>query len=44
VWLNERYLRRLPGVTNVSVNFATRRAQVAWDESKVTLSAIVSAV
>jgi len=44
VWLNERYLRRLPGVTRVSVNFATRRAQVAWDEREVTLGRIIAAV
>ncbi len=44
VWLNERYLRRLPGVTGVSVNYATRRAQIAWDDRLVTLSRIIAAV
>ncbi len=44
VWLNERYLRRMPGVTRVSVNYATRRAQVAWDERVVTLGRIIAAV
>ena len=44
VWLNERYLRRLPGVTGVSVNYATRRAQVAWDERIVKLGQIIAAV
>ena len=44
VWLNERYLRRLPGVICVSVNYATRRARVSWDERAVTLSRIIAAV
>ena len=44
VWLNERYLRELPGVKSVSINYATRRAQVVWDEREVRLGAIISAV
>jgi len=44
MWLNERFLRRLPGVTSVSVNYATRRMQVAWDAKRVALSAIIEAV
>lgn len=43
-WLNERYLRGLPGVTAVSVNYATRRAQVRWDDRVATLGGIIGAV
>ena len=38
VWLNETYLRRQPGVVDVSVNFATRRARVRWDQRQARLS------
>lgn len=44
VWLNERFLRDLPGVTAISINYATRRAQVTWDERRVKLGGIISAV
>src|SRR5437773_2639408 len=30
VWLSESYVRRIPGVVGFSVNFATRRARLAW--------------
>jgi hypothetical protein len=30
VWLNEQVIGRLPGVAGVSINYATRRAQVRW--------------
>ena len=43
-WLNERYLRGLPGVASVSVNYATRRAQVRWDDRLATLGGIIGAV
>jgi P-type Cu2+ transporter len=44
VWLNERQLRRLPGVTDVRVNYATRRAQVGWDAAHLRLSDILKAI
>jgi len=44
VWLNERCLRRVPGVTGVSVNYTTRRAQVAWDDREASLGKIIDAV
>ena len=44
VWLNERYLRRLPGVMAVSINYTTRRAQVIWDAREVRLGQIIEAV
>ncbi|HEX6829184.1 MAG TPA: heavy metal translocating P-type ATPase metal-binding domain-containing protein, partial [Burkholderiales bacterium] len=44
IWLNERHLSRLPGVVGVEINYATRRARVRWDDSRVKLSAILRAV
>lgn len=44
VWLNERFLRRAPGVSSVSVNYVTRRAQIAWDNRVTTLGQIIGAV
>ncbi len=44
VWLNEQHLARLPGVLGVSVNYATRRARVRWDETRVRLSEILRAI
>ena len=44
LWLNEQYLRRLPGVLRVDINYATRRAQVAWDPRRVPLSGILEAI
>ncbi|MDQ5946199.1 MAG: P-type Cu2+ transporter [Pseudomonadota bacterium] len=44
IWLNEQHLSRLPGVTGVDINYATRRARVRWDESKIKLSDILAAV
>ncbi len=44
VWLNEQHLARLPGVLAVSVNYATQRARVRWDDAQVHLSRILQAV
>jgi Cu2+-exporting ATPase len=44
IWLNEQHLSRLPGVTGVDINFATRRARVRWDEARLKLSDILAAV
>ncbi len=44
VWLNEQYLAAQPGVIDVRVNYATQRAWVRWDESRVKLSEILQAV
>ncbi len=44
IWLNEQHLSRLPGVSGVDINYATRRARVRWDDSRVKLSDILSAV
>ncbi|MCL2022490.1 MAG: cadmium-translocating P-type ATPase [Betaproteobacteria bacterium] len=44
VWLNERHIGKLPGVTAVAVNYATRRARVRWDTQKIKLSDILAAI
>lgn len=44
IWLNEAHLAKVPGVIAVDLNYATRRARVRWDESRVKLSAILAAV
>jgi Cu2+-exporting ATPase len=43
VWLNERHLSRLPGVLEVQVNYATQRARVRWDDTRIKLSDILQA-
>ncbi|MDY6944758.1 MAG: heavy metal translocating P-type ATPase [Pseudomonadota bacterium] len=40
-WLVDRMLRRLSGVTQVSVNAATGRAHVEWDSASLTLADIM---
>ena len=42
VWLNEQHLSRLPGVLTAEINYATRRARVRWDESRIKLSQILA--
>ncbi len=44
VWLNEAHIGHQPGVTGVSINYATRRGQVRWDARQTKLSAILAAV
>lgn len=44
VWLNERHVGRLPGVVEFNVNYATHRARVKWDDSKIHLSDILRAI
>ncbi|MCB1866035.1 MAG: cadmium-translocating P-type ATPase [Chromatiales bacterium] len=44
VWLNERHVMALPGVTAVSVNYATHRARVRWDPTRIRLSEILAAI
>ncbi|HLE42119.1 MAG TPA: heavy metal translocating P-type ATPase, partial [Nitrospirota bacterium] len=42
VWLNEKVLERTNGVISARVNFATHRALVKWDSTKITLNAIIT--
>jgi Cu2+-exporting ATPase len=44
VWLNEQHIARQPGVAAIDINYATRRARVRWDERRIKLSAILSAI
>lgn len=44
IWLNERHLAQLPGVYQVSVNYASHRARVTWDESRIKLSTILAEI
>lgn len=44
VWLNEQHVARLPGVTAIDINYATRRARVRWDERQIQLSDILAAI
>jgi Cu2+-exporting ATPase len=44
IWLNEQYIRRLPGVLAVNINYTTHRARVVWDEQQTHLSEILQAI
>jgi Cu2+-exporting ATPase len=44
IWLNERHLCQLPGVCTVSVNYASHRARVTWDDSQIKLSTILAEI
>lgn len=44
IWLNEQHLARVPGVTAVAINYATRRARVRWNPARCQLSDILAAV
>jgi Cu2+-exporting ATPase len=44
VWLNERHVAQLPGVLDVQVNYATHRARIRWDDTRIKLSDILQAI
>ena len=44
VWLNENHVARLPGVSGIQINYATRRALVRWDVERIKLSDILAAI
>ena len=44
LWLIEQVLRRHPGVTHAEVNYATRRAHLAWDAQRTSLGALIGAI
>jgi Cu2+-exporting ATPase len=44
IWLNEQTIAGLPGVEQVRVNYATQRALVRWDDSRIRLSEILQAI
>ncbi len=41
VWLIERVLGAVPGISSVQVNAASRRARIVWDDSRITLTQIL---
>ncbi|MEJ2361932.1 MAG: heavy metal translocating P-type ATPase [Gammaproteobacteria bacterium] len=44
VWLSEHHIMQLAGVVSFSVNYATHRAQVKWDNNQISLSQILKAI
>jgi Cu2+-exporting ATPase len=44
LWLIEQTLLRLPGVTRAEVNYATRRAHLAWDAQRIGFQQIIAAL
>ncbi|MGC1818563.1 MAG: heavy metal translocating P-type ATPase, partial [Casimicrobiaceae bacterium] len=44
LWLNEQHLASLPGISIADINYATRRARVRWDPSRIELSEILAQV
>lgn len=44
IWLNERHVAQLPGVLEVQINYATHRARIRWDETRLRLSEILQAI
>ena len=44
LWLIEQVLARTPGVLRADVNYATERAQAAWDPATTSLARIVAAI
>ena len=44
IWLIEQYLAGLPGIEQVRVNYATQRALVRWDGSRIRLSQILQSI
>jgi Cu2+-exporting ATPase len=44
IWLNEQYLRGLPGIVSVHINYSTHRAQIAWNDDEIKLSEILEAI
>ena len=43
-WLVEQALARLPAVRSIQVQYATRRARLAWDPARVRLSELLAAI
>jgi Cu2+-exporting ATPase len=44
IWLNERHIAQLPGVVEVQINYATHRARIRWDDTRIRLSDILQAI
>ncbi len=44
IWLNEKVLRRTPGVLSAELNYATHRARIRWEPEHVSLSDILERI
>lgn len=44
VWLNEQHLKQLPGVELATVNYASNRMRVRWNENQIQLSDILAEI
>ena len=44
VWLCEHFIRRIPGVHDVQINYATQKARIRFDPSKVSLAGLLHAI
>lgn len=44
IWLNEQYLRQLPGIVDVSINYSTHRANIEWNDEQIKLSQILQGI
>jgi Cu2+-exporting ATPase len=44
VWLVERVLARTPGVSSARVNYATHRARIRWDPSRLGLEEVLGRI
>ncbi len=44
VWLNEQYISALNGVISININYSTRRARLRWDNERIQLSDILTAI
>ena len=44
LWLNEKHLRGLDGVLDVTIDDTTQRARVRWDPGRIRLSQILEAI
>ena len=44
IWLNERHLKQLPGIQQVSINYASNRARITWNDAQIRLSEILGEI
>ncbi|HEX8010586.1 MAG TPA: heavy metal translocating P-type ATPase [Casimicrobiaceae bacterium] len=44
IWLSETYVRRIPGVVDFRLNFATQRAALSWRARELKLSEVLRAL
>ena len=44
VWLCEHFVRRIPGVHDVQINYATQKARIQFDQRQVSLAGLLHAI